>query len=93
MKIYVNKKGEIKDVHSTTNTTLQEIEIPDDNNPFEGWSDVRICCFRAEMKNGNLDYAPYIDTRIIDYMDRLSQQNISAQAQIDYIAMMTDIEM
>lgn len=75
MKIYTNEKGEIKDVGSTTDSTLIEQDINDDDNPFEGWSDAKICCYKVAVKNGTvLMYTPYVDSRLIEHIDQLGRQ-------------------
>lgn len=93
MILYVNDKNEIKDVNTTDNDTLIPLEI-DDNNPFTGWSVAKICCYKVKVVGRRVSViTPYVSTHIIEHIDRLSTQNMSAQAQIDYIAMMTDVEM
>lgn len=93
MKIYVNDKNEIKDVCTTTDESLIEVIINDENNPFVNWSVAKICCFKVEVKDGNvIMYTPYVDSRIIEHIDKLGKQDIKSEAKIDYIAMMTDIE-
>lgn len=73
MKIYVNGENEIKDVGTTSDSTLIEVEISDDNNPFADWSVARICCFKVEVKEGNIaGYLPYVNSAIIEHLDRLS---------------------
>lgn len=95
MILYVNSNNEIKDVNYTTNETLIPLEVNDDlNNPFKNWSAAKICCHKVEVENGTvLNFAPYIDSRIIEHIERQGQENINLQAQVDYLAMMTDIEM
>lgn len=75
MKIYTNEKGEIKDVGFTINATLIEQDINDDDNPFEGWSDAKICCYKVTVKDGTvLMYTPYVDSRLIEHIDQLGRQ-------------------
>lgn len=94
MILYINKNNEIKDVNITTDDTLIPFEIGEnDYNPFANWSVAKICCHAIKIKDNRYDgFYPYVDIRIIEHIDRLSTQNMSAQAQIDYIAMMTDVE-
>lgn len=67
MKVYVNEKNEIKAVGTTTDTSLTEVEITDSGNPFATWSEERICCFKADIRNGVVyGYSPYVKTTIID---------------------------
>lgn len=48
MILYVNSKGEIKDVNNTENTTLTELPISENaDNPFANWSVAKICCYRV----------------------------------------------
>ena len=101
MKVYVNGKGEIKDVNSTTDISLTALEITEEENPFIGWSVAKICCYKVRVKDGRVVmFTPYVDTRIIEHIDRLgnevsevSSTVLDTQAQVDYIAMMTDVEM
>lgn len=93
MKIYVNNKNEIKDVGTTTDESLIEYVINDKINPFANWSVAKICCYRAEVENGIVTmFTPYVDSRIIEHIDQLGKANASTQAQLDYVTMMTDIE-
>lgn len=72
MKIYVNDRNEIKDVHSTNDTSLTEIVINDEENPFKDWSIAKICCYRAEVREGIVRmFTPYVNTLIIEHLDRL----------------------
>ena len=96
MILYVNEKNEIKDVNSTSDETLTALQVNDKfpDNPFLSWSIAKICCHKAEIKNGVVtSYTPYIDSRIIEHIERQGQENINLQAQVDYLAMMTDVEM
>lgn len=100
MKIYVNDKKEIKDVGTTTDESLIEYVINDEMNPFVSWSIAKICCHRAEVIDGIVtEFTPYVSTIIIDQLDRLGKENealkkenASTQAQLDYVTMMTDVE-
>lgn len=96
MILYVNNKNEIKDVNSTTDKTLTPLEVNDNtmDNPFLSWSIAKICCHKVKVKNGVVtEYTPYVDSRIVEHIERQGQENINLQAQVDYLAMMTDIEM
>ena len=107
MVIYVNNKNEIKDVGSTNNPNLIPLTILDEDNPFDGWSVAKICCYKVKVNDGNVELlVPYVDVKIVEFIDRLGKENeelssrneelkqatISTQAQLDYIAMMTDVE-
>lgn len=71
MKIYCNEKGEI---HSTTpDPTLTEIEVTD--GTFDGWTDAKICCYKVNVKDGNVTMmTPYVDSRLIEHIDQLGRQ-------------------
>jgi len=73
MIIYVNNRGEIKDVGSTKQLGLTAIIIPEEENPFEGWSVARILCYRVfRDRDGNIGgYTPYIDSRIVEQLDKM----------------------
>ncbi|MBQ2397338.1 MAG: hypothetical protein II304_09955 [Bacteroidales bacterium] len=96
MILYVNKKNEVKDVNTTSDETLTPLLVNDNtlDNPFLPWSPAKICCYKVEVKNGTVTmYTPYIDSRIVEHIERQGQENINLKAQVDYLAMMTDIEM
>lgn len=93
MVLYVNNNNEVKDVNTTSDNSLTPLTVNDENNPFIGWSVAKICCFKVKVTDGTIAmFTPYVDSKIIEHIDRLSSQNISTQAQIDYIAMMSDID-
>lgn len=82
MLVYVNQNGEIHDVGTTTDESLIELEILDDEeNPFTGWSDARICCYRVEVTDGHVVMmTPYVDSKLIDVHDvygTISKENTS----------------
>ncbi len=76
MKLYVNDKGEIKDVNSTTDLTLKEIEISDKQNPFLNWSVAKICCHKVKVTDETeISFTPYIDSKLIEHIDQLGKGN------------------
>lgn len=71
MKIYVNEKGEIHDVGTTTDASLTEIELADEGNPFEGWTEDKICLYKVSVSDGRVQMmTPYYDSRSIEHFDR-----------------------
>lgn len=95
MILYINKNNEIKDVNTTTDESLTPLVVNDNtnDNPFLSWSPAKICCHKVEIKNGIItSFTPYVDSRIVEHIERQGQENITLQAQVDYLAMMTDIE-
>lgn len=76
MKVYVDDNNCIKAVHTSDDATLTELSINDDANPFNGWSDDRICCYRVNVKDGFVTMmTPYIDSRFIDHFDMGGQSH------------------
>ena len=76
MKVYVNDRNEIKDVHSTTDSSLLEVVINDEENPFAGWSIAKICCYRVDVREGEVCmYTPYVNTLIVEQLDKLSTRD------------------
>lgn len=83
MKVYVNNRNEIKDVNSTTDLSLVELEINDDGNPFANWSVAKICCHKVEVENSMVTkFSPYIDTRIIEHIEKLGKRDESVASDI-----------
>ena len=76
MKVYIDDAGCIHDVETTTNTTLTEVNIDDNNNPFDGWTAAKICCYKIQVSEGIVQgYAPYIPSSIVELIDRLAKEN------------------
>lgn len=89
MKIYVNEKGEIKDVNFTSDTSLSEIEVTD--GTFDGWSVAKICCYKVNVSDGHVTMmTPYVDSRLIEHIEQLGMQNEKTDAQVLFTALMTD---
>lgn len=73
MILFVNEKGEIKDVDSTEDKSLTALEITG-SNPFEGWSDARIRCYRVEVRDGEVVMmTPYVSSTLLDHIDYLGK--------------------
>ena len=73
MVLFVNDKGEIKDIDSTEDKSLTALEITG-NNPFEGWSDAHIRCYRVEVRDGEVVMmTPYISSTLLDHIDYLGK--------------------
>ena len=67
MKIFVNDRNEIKDVHSTKDNTLTEIIINDNENPFKDWSIAKICCYRVGLTPETI--TEIVGTKEVAYTD------------------------
>lgn len=73
MLIFENSNLEIHDVGSSTDPTLIPIEVTD--GTFDGWSVAKICCYRAQVVDGNVVMlTPYVDSRLIEHIDQLGKQ-------------------
>ena len=94
MILYVNNKNEIKDIDTTTNESLTALEVNDESSPFVGWSKAKICCYKVNVQNGRVTMmTPYVDSRLLEHIDMLGKQNEELQAGLDYLSIMTDVEM
>lgn len=93
MILYINDKNEIKDVNTTSDKSLTPVEINSDI--VSNWSVAKICCYKVIFNGNNeaVSLRNYIDLKLIEHIERQGQQNINLQAQVDYLAMMTDVEM
>ena len=71
MIVYTDYGGKIKDVGSTMDDSLIRTEIDDEANPFNGWSDDKICCYKIAVQDGRIIMmTPYTDSRNIEFYDR-----------------------
>ena len=76
MKIYVDNNNCIKDVNFTSDTSLSEIEVTD--GTFDNWSVAKILCYKVKVVDGNVVMlTPYVDSRIVEHIDKLGQQTES----------------
>ena len=76
MYISVNSQNEIKEVGISADTSLTSLYVDENNEnfPFKGWSEVKICCYKVEVKDGIVTMlTPYIDSRLIDNFDQLGK--------------------
>ena len=76
MYISVNSQNEIKEVGISTDTSLTSLYVDEKNEnfPFKGWSEVKICCYKVEVKDGIvIMMTPYVDSRFIDHFDQVGQ--------------------
>jgi len=73
MKVYVNSKNEIHEVNTCSDPSLIELEVTD--GTFDGWSEAKICCYKATVQDGNVTMmTPYVDSRLIEHIDQLGKQ-------------------
>lgn len=76
MYVSVNKKNEIKEVGISTDMSLTSLYVDENNEdfPFKGWSDAKICCYKVEVKDGIITmFTPYIDSRLVEHFDQLGK--------------------
>lgn len=72
MYVSVNKKNEIKMVGVSTDPSLSSLYIDDEKNPFEGWSEAKICCYKVHVINGIvMVMTPYVDSKLLDHFDQV----------------------
>ena len=73
MTIYTDTEGRIKDVNTTSDTTLIPQEITD--GTFDGWTSAKICCYKVAVKDGKINMlTPYVDSRLIEHIDMLGRE-------------------
>ena len=93
MILYVNGENEIKDVNETNNVSLLPIEVDENVYPFNEWTIAKLCCYKIKVNDKNIIMSPYVPWVVVEQIDRQGKENINLQAQVDYISMMTDIEL
>lgn len=75
MKVFVDEENRIKDVHSTSDPTLKELDINDKNNPFSGWSIAKICCYKVTVMDGEVTgFTPYVSSSLLSVVDNLGHK-------------------
>lgn len=82
MYVSINSKNEIKEVGVSTNPNLTSVFINDKDNPFEGWSDAKICCYKVKVKDGIVTMLrPYVDNDLVEHFDALGiAEEINAES-------------
>lgn len=78
MILYCDSNGNIYDVdkNTTGDETLIPIEVNDEDNPFDGWSKAKICCYRCQVVDGRICMmTPRVDSRLIEHIDMLGKEN------------------
>jgi hypothetical protein len=76
MKVYVDLDNKIRDVGSTTDTSLTELTINDEDNPFKGWSKAKICCYMVTVADGVVTMmTPYRSSSTLDFIDEIGKDS------------------
>lgn len=87
MYVSVNEKGEIKEVGVTSDLNLTSIFVDETipTCPFREWSNAKICCYkvRVDDKGNILSLSPYIDTRMVEQLDRLGKTDEENEEMIN----------
>ena len=80
MKVFVDKDSCIRAVGTTTDTSLTELTINDETNPFKDWSAAKICCYKVTVQDGIVTmYTPYVDSTLIAHIDQLGKETEALQ--------------
>ena len=80
MKVYVDKDSCIRAVGATTDTSLTELTINDETNPFKDWSAAKICCYKVTVQDGIVTmFTPYVDSNLIAHIDQLGKETEALQ--------------
>lgn len=77
MIVFVDNENRIKAVDRTTDETLTPIELDetDEEFPFTGWSNAKICCYRVTATEGIVTMmTPYVASSALDYIDNLGKE-------------------
>ena len=73
MTIYTDTEGRIKDVNTTSDTSLIPQEVTD--GTFDGWTTAKICCYKVTVNDGNVTMmTPYVDSKLIEHIDMLGRE-------------------
>ena len=73
MLIFVNDRGEIHDVNTTTDPKLTPIEVTDGS--LDDMSEALICCYKVTVVDGVVVMrTPYVPSTVLESIDRLGKQ-------------------
>lgn len=73
MIVFVNERGEIHDVNTTTDPKLTPIEVTDGS--LDDMSEALICCYRVVVADGVVAMrTPYVPSVVLESIDRLGKQ-------------------
>ena len=74
MKVFVDSENRIRDVGTTSDLTLTELDINDEDNPFNGWSTAKICAYKCTVSEGRVTMlTPYHLSSELDYIDEIGK--------------------
>lgn len=88
MILFINSKNEIKDVNETSDENLRAVEVDDESTPFANWSVAKICCHKVMLNEEGkyTGFTPYVDTRIIEHIERLGLGNEKTDAKTNMVS-------
>lgn len=75
MTIFCDKDMCIRDVgvNSKQDPNLTAYEVTD--GTFDNWSNAKICCYKVNVSDGHITaLTPYVDSRLIEHLDRLGNE-------------------
>lgn len=73
MLIFINERGEIHDVNTTTDPKLTPIEVTDGS--LDDMSEALICCYKVTVVDGVVTMrTPYVPSTVLESIDRLGKQ-------------------
>lgn len=88
MIIFVDNEHRIKAVNTTHDHSLTPLEINDNNNPFNGWSTAKICCYKVTVQDGFVTMmTPYVPSSNLEGFDNTGKQ---VDANTEGVANATD---
>ena len=74
MKVFVDSENRIRDVGTTSDLTLTELDINDEDNPFKDWSQAKICSYKVNVTEGVVTmFTPYRMSSDLDYIDEIGK--------------------
>lgn len=75
MIVFVDNENRIKAVNTTHDHSLTPLEINDNNNPFNGWSTAKICCYKVTVQDGFVTMmTPYVPSSNLEGFDNTGKQ-------------------
>ena len=95
MKIGINNLYQIKQIKDITDASLTVIEFDElaEFYPFKDWTDTKMLCYCYKDDGQSVSVYPYIDTNIIEKIEADNAKILQTRADIDYVAIMTEVDL